>query len=98
MPIKKLYEYDIKEEVYNFEVENNHTYIANGIVTHNCMAMIQLMIYREQLYTSQVKQKQEVERNQRLFDLPIFTDKWFEQDTSDSTNKLFDSNILTFSF
>ena len=62
------------------------------------MAMIQLMIYREQLYTSQVKQKQEVERNQRLFDLPIFTDKWFEQDTSDSTNKLFDSNILTFSF
>lgn len=98
VPIKKLYEYDIKEDVYNFEVDNNHTYIANGIVTHNCMALMQVMIYREQLYTAQVKQKQEIEKKQRLFDTPIFTDKWFEQDTSDSTNKLFDSNILTFSF
>nr|UWI38659.1 MAG: Hom-end-associated Hint [Bacteriophage sp.] len=62
------------------------------------MSMIQLMIYKEQLYNTQVKQKQEIEKKQRLFDVPIFTDKWFEQDTSDSTNKLFDSNILTFSF
>lgn len=62
------------------------------------MALMQVMIYREQLYTAQVKQKQEIEKKQRLFDTPIFTDKWFEQDTSDSTNKLFDSNILTFSF
>ena len=42
--------------------------------------------------------QQEIEKKQRLFDTPIFTDRWFEQDTSDSTNKLFDSNILTFSF
>ena len=62
------------------------------------MALMQVMIYREQLYTAQVKQKQEIEKKQRLFDTPIFTDRWFEQDTSDSTNKLFDSNILTFSF
>ena len=62
------------------------------------MALMQVMIYREQLYTAQVKQKQEIEKKQRLFDTPIVTDKWVEQDTSDSTNKLFDSNILTFSF
>lgn len=26
----------IKNVVYNFEVEDNHTYVANGIVVHNC--------------------------------------------------------------
>jgi len=26
--------------VYNLEVENTHTYIANGLVVHNCMAIV----------------------------------------------------------
>ena len=26
-----------KEDVYNMEVENNHNFICNGIVAHNCI-------------------------------------------------------------
>lgn len=59
---KKLYEFDINETVYNFEVENNHTYIANGVLTHNCMAFMQVMVYREQLYNIQVKRKRMLKR------------------------------------
>lgn len=62
------------------------------------MSLMQVMIYREQLYTSQVKKKEEIEKKQRLFDLPIFTDQWYEQSTEPSNNKIFDSTILTFSF
>lgn len=62
------------------------------------MALMQVMIYREQLYTSQVKQKEDIEKRQRLFDLPIFTEQWYEQSTEPSNNKIFDSTILTFSF
>lgn len=32
----------VKLNVYNLEVENDHTYIANGIVVHNCMACVSL--------------------------------------------------------
>ena len=72
VPIKKLYEHIIEEEVYNFEVDNNHTYIADGIVTHNCMAFMQIMIYREQLYNIQVKKKEDIEKKMTLFSKPLF--------------------------
>jgi hypothetical protein len=29
-----------KEEVYNIEVEDDHSYIANGVVVHNCMSCV----------------------------------------------------------
>lgn len=37
------------------------------------MALIQVMIYREQLYTQQVKKKEDTEKKKRLFDRPLFS-------------------------
>ena len=42
-PIKIEKKECVEERVYNFEVEKEHTYIANNIVTHNCMAFMQVM-------------------------------------------------------
>lgn len=93
VPIKKLYEFDIEEKVYNCEIENNHTYIANGITTHNCMAFMQVMVYREQLYNIQVKKKEDVEKKMRLFDKPLF------KNTDDSfTFMPLNNNTTTFMF
>lgn len=36
-----------KEKVYNLEVENNHTYTANGIIVHNCGNVI----FNEPIYS-----------------------------------------------
>lgn len=36
------------------------------------MGMFQLMIYREQLYNTQVKKKEEIEKKMTLFDRPLF--------------------------
>lgn len=36
------------------------------------MSMFQLMIYREQLYNTQVKKKEEIEKKMTLFDRPLF--------------------------
>ena len=82
----------INDEVYNFEVEDDHTYIANGIVTHNCMAMMQIMIYREQLYNVIVKEKEKVNKNRLLFEGPIFAQGWFD----DESPVKFDDDVYTF--
>lgn len=92
VPIKKLNGFDINEEVYNFEVENSHTYIANGIVTHNCMAFLQIMIYKEQLYNLQVKKKEDTEKAMRLFDKPLF------RNLGSSPRTSIDDNITTYMF
>ena len=92
-PIKKIYERDSEEKVYNFEVENNHTYVANGIVTHNCMALCQIMIYREQLYNVQIKEVKETEKKQRLFNKPLFS-----RDDNSEPEVFYDHNITTFMF
>lgn len=58
-PIKKIKSYNDSNPVYNFEVDNSHTYIANGIVTHNCMA---LMCTIMQLNEMRVHPKDEQQR------------------------------------
>lgn len=35
-PISAIYKNPVKETVYNLEVEEDHTYIANSIIAHNC--------------------------------------------------------------
>ena len=40
IPIKLLSSEETTEIVYNFEVQDDHTYVANGITTHNCMALM----------------------------------------------------------
>lgn len=80
VPIRLLENRKTKETVYNIEVQDDHTYVANGIATHNCMALIQVMIYREQLYNVKVKEVKKENRNRVLFDGPIFTQRWFRDD------------------
>lgn len=80
VPIRLLENRKTKEIVYNIEVQDDHTYVANGIATHNCMALIQVMIYREQLYNVKVKEVKKENRNRVLFDGPIFTQQWFRDD------------------
>ena len=79
-PIRLIELTPINEEVYNFEVQNDHTYIANGIVTHNCMAMVQVMIYREELYNVRVKEIKKTAKRRALFERPIFADSWDMED------------------
>ena len=83
----------IEETVYNFEVEDDHTYIANGIVTHNCMAFMQVMIYREQLFNIVVKEKEKSNKSRLLFDGPIFAQDWFNDDEPKIN---WDNNVYTF--
>lgn len=73
VPIKLLSVEETVETVYNFEVQDDHTYVANGITTHNCMALIQVMIYREQLFNMVVKEKTKENKARVLFSGPIFT-------------------------
>lgn len=80
VPIRLLENRKTKETVYNIEVQDDHTYVANGIATHNCMALIQVMIYREQLYNVKIKEVKKENRNRVLFDGPIFTQQWFRDD------------------
>lgn len=56
------------------------------------MAFIQVMIYREQLYRIQVKQKDTEERKQRLFDLPIFTETWYNRPAEEK------ASVIQFTF
>lgn len=44
------------------------------------MALMQVMIYREQLYNVKVKEKQKENKNRVLFEGPIFTQEWFRDD------------------
>lgn len=46
--LKDITSYDYSGDVYNIGVRNNHSYCANGMLTHNCMATVQLMLYREE--------------------------------------------------
>lgn len=44
------------------------------------MALMQVMIYREQLYNVKVKEKKKENKNRILFEGPIFTQAWFHDD------------------
>lgn len=46
------------------------------------MALMQVMIYREQLYNVKVKEKEKENKNRILFEGPIFTQEWFHDDES----------------
>ena len=62
--------------------------------TDRVMALMQVMIYREQLYNVVVKEKTKENRNRILFDGPIFAQSWFRDETPTFT---FDNdNVYTF--
>lgn len=57
------------------------------------MALIQVMIYKEQLYNVVVKQKEKENKAKLLFDGPIFAQSWFQDDKPNISN---DDNVYTF--
>lgn len=42
MPIRKISNFNYSGLVFNLEVEDDHSYIANGIVSHNCFPFAEL--------------------------------------------------------
>ena len=61
--------------------------------TDRVMALMQVMIYREQLYNVVVKEKTKENRNRVLFSGPIFTQQWYNDDQLPS---YYDDNVYTF--
>lgn len=59
------------------------------------MAMMQLMIYREQLFNVTVKEKEKANKSRLLFDGPIFAQGWGESELSDGA--VIEDNVYTFS-
>jgi len=51
-----------------------------------------LMIYRQQLHNTHVKQKERYEKKKDLFDMPLFSRAWFET-TGSSSNSYFEEII-----
>lgn len=50
------------------------------------MSLMQVMIYREQLYNVKVKEKKKENKNRILFEGPIFTQEWFHDDGNVTNN------------
>lgn len=57
------------------------------------MAFMMVMIYREQLHNLHVKEKIRTEKSNRLFDAPIFSQQWFDND-----NDTIKDNTPTYTF
>jgi hypothetical protein len=58
------------------------------------MSLIQVMIYREQLYNVVVKEKVKENKQRMLFDGPIFAQNWFQEETP---SMFFEDNVYTYS-
>lgn len=74
---------DGKKNLYNIMSEPllEELIAANdNINTDREMALLQVMIYREQLYNVKVKEIKKENRDRVLFDGPIFTQEWFHDD------------------
>lgn len=51
---------------------------TNGVMNvDRVIALIMVMLYREQVHNLKVKEVESTVRSQRLFDLPLFTEQWF---------------------
>lgn len=64
---------------YNISVLNNPSYIANGITTHNCMSLCQLMLYREEkmiLYQGDLRKTERIEDSSYLGNDPFFNNNY----------------------
>lgn len=56
-------------------------------------ALLQVMIYREQLFNVVVKEKEKINKQRMLFDGPIFAQSWFQDYKPNISN---DDNVYTF--
>lgn len=65
-----------KQTVYNIEVEDNHTYIANGIVNHNCMAYMMCMF---QVQEDELGKEHDSKENNRIKDVMKMLDNFYKK-------------------
>ena len=86
---------DGKKNLYNILSEPllEELIAYNDIInTDRVMSLMQIMIYREQLYNVIVKEKEKVNKNRLLFEGPIFAQGWFD----DESPVKFDDDVYTF--
>lgn len=83
--LEKILSEPLLEELIAYDGKRN---------TDRVMALMQVMIYKAQLYSHSVKQKKETIKNNKLFDTPIFTASWF--DAEGNVSGL--DNITTYQF
>lgn len=87
---------DGKKNLYNILSEPllEELIAYNDIInTDRVMALMQVMIYREQLFNVVVKEKEKENKSRLLFDGPIFAQNWFD---NESPVKFNDDNVYTF--
>lgn len=87
---------DGKKNLYNILSEPllEELIAYNDIInTDRVMALMQVMIYREQLFNVVVKEKEKENKSRLLFDGPIFAQNWFDDE---SPVKFDDDNVYTF--
>ena len=85
--LTKILSEPLLEELINYNDKGNFDRV---------MAFMMVMIYLQELHNVHVKEKKKIERNNRLFDTPIFSEAWFESKGSTSQPTL--DNIPTYTF
>ena len=87
---------DGKKNLYNILSEPllEELIAYNDIInTDRVMALMQVMIYREQLFNIVVKEKEKSNKSRLLFEGPIFAQDWFNDDEPKIN---WDNNVYTF--
>lgn len=82
--LTKIFSEPLLEELIQYNDKKN---------ADRVMALMMVMIYKEQLHNLHVKKKEKIEKNNRLFDVPLFSKQWFEGDTPKELN---DTTTYTF--
>lgn len=85
--LTKILSEPLLEELINYNDKGNFDRV---------MAFMMVMIYLQELHNVHVKEKKKIERNNRLFDTPIFSEAWFESKGAPTTPTL--DNIPTYTF
>lgn len=82
--LTKIFSEPLLEELIQYNDKKN---------ADRVMALMMVMIYKEQLHNLHVKKKEKIEKNNRLFDIPLFSKQWFE---GSSPKELNDTPTYTF--
>ena len=75
--LTKIFSEPLLEELIQYNDKKN---------ADRVMALMMVMIYKEQLHNLHVKKKEKIEKNNRLFDVPLFSKQWFEGNTPKELN------------
>ena len=75
--LTKIFSEPLLEELIQYNDKKN---------ADRVMALMMVMIYKEQLHNLHVKKKEKIEKNNRLFNVPLFSKQWFEGDAPKELN------------